>query len=145
MGAFLKWEVNTMANEKNLKKFGKDKPPLSHEEAVKNGKKGKKKSDEAKREKRTSREIVEMLDALAVSPNNKEIMQTLGIPEDMQTRQTLRLLQLQKKAESGDAQANKLLLEIRGEAAAATVNVEVNNEARDAYDRAAAAIKGAEK
>ena len=134
-----------MANEKNLKKFGKDKPPLSHEEAVKNGKKGKKKSDEAKREKRTSREIVEMLDALAVSPNNKEIMQTLGIPEDMQTRQTLRLLQLQKKAESGDAQANKLLLEIRGEAAAATVNVEVNNEARDAYDRAAAAIQGAKK
>lgn len=134
-----------MANEKNLKKFGKDKPPLSHEEAVKNGKKGKKKSDEAKREKRTSREIIEMLDTLAVSPNNKEIMQTLGIPEDMQTRHTLRLLQLQKKAESGDAQANKLLLEIRGEAAAATVNVEVNNEARDAYDRAAAAIKGAKK
>ncbi|MCM1368267.1 MAG: hypothetical protein NC184_05625 [Roseburia sp.] len=134
-----------MPNEKNLKKYGKDKPPLSHEQAVENGKKGKKKSDEAKREKRTSREIVEMLDALAVSPNNREIMEALGIPEDLWTRQTLRLLQLQKRAESGDAQANKLLLEIRGEAAAATVNVEVNNETREAYDRAAAAIKGAKK
>lgn len=131
-----------MANEQNLKKFGRDKPPLSHEQAVENGRKGKKKSDEAKREKRTSREIVEMLDSLAVSPNNREIMEALGIPEDMQTRQTLRLLQLQKRAESGDAQANKLLLEIRGEAAASTVNLEFNPEVREAYDRAAAAIKG---
>ncbi len=134
-----------MANEQNLKKFGKDKPPLSHEQAVENGRKGKKKSDEVKREKKTSREIVEMLDDLPVNENNNAIMETLGIPEDMRTRQTLRLLQLQKKAEQGDAQANKLLLEIRGEAAASTVNVEVNTEARDAYDRAAAAIKGAKK
>ena len=58
-----------------------------------------------------------MLDSLAVNENNNAIMETLGIPEDMRTRQTLRLLQLQKKAESGDPQANKLLLEIRGEAA----------------------------
>ena len=132
-----------MANEQNLKKFGKDKPPLTHEEAVKQGQAGGKASVEARAKAKTSREIVEMLDALAVNENNNAIMETLGIPEDMRTRQTLRLLQLQKKAEQGDAQANKLLLEIRGEAAASTVNLEVNPEARDAYDRAAAAIKGA--
>lgn len=134
-----------MANEKNLKRFGKEKPPSSREEAVKNGRKGGKKSAEVRAQAKTSREIVEMLDGLPVTENNQAIMETLGIPEDMRTRQTLRLLQLQKKAEQGDAQANKLLLEIRGEAAASTVNLEVNTEARDAYDRAAAAIKGAKK
>lgn len=131
-----------MANEQNLKKFGKDKPPLTHEEAVKQGQAGGKASVEARAKAKTSREIVEMLDSLAVNENNNAIMETLGIPEDMRTRQTLRLLQLQKKAEQGDAQANKLLLEIRGEAAASTVNLEVNPEVREAYDRAAAAIKG---
>lgn len=134
-----------MANEQNLKRFGKEKPAPTSEQAKKAGSKGGKASAEKRAQAKTSREIVEMLDALAVSPSNNEIMETLGIPEDMRTRQTLRLLQLQKKAESGDAQANKLLLEIRGEAAASTVNVEVNTEARDAYDRAAAAIKGAKK
>ena len=131
-----------MANEQNLKKFGKDKPPLTHEEAVKQGQTGGKASGEARTKAKTSREIVELLDSLPVNENNNAIMETLGIPEDMRTRQTLRLLRLQSKAESGDAQANKLLLEIRGEAAASTVNVEVNKDLCEAYDRAAAAIKG---
>ena len=94
-----------MANEQNLKKFGKDKPPLTHEEAVKQGKTGGKASGEARAKAKTSREIVELLDSLPVTENNNAIMETLGIPEDMRTRQTLRLLQLQKKAEQGDAQA----------------------------------------
>ena len=131
-----------MANEKNLKRFGKEKPILSHEEAERNGKKGGKASAEKRARIRTSREILELLDSLAVSRDNNEVMETLGIPEDMRTRQTLRLLRLQSKAESGDAQANKLLLEIRGEAAASTVNVVVNKVLSEAYDRAAAAIKG---
>ncbi len=103
-----------MANEKNLKRFGKEKPAPSREEAVKNGRKGGKASGEARAQAKTSREIVEMLDNLAVKDGNNEIMAALGIPEDMRTRQTLRLLQLLKKAENGDAQANKLLIEIRG-------------------------------
>lgn len=131
-----------MANEQNLKRFGKEKPAPTSEEAKKAGSKGGKASAEKRAQVKTSREIVEMLDSLAVSPSNSEVMETLGIPEDMRTRQTLRLLQLQKKAEQGDAQANKLLLEIRGEAAASTVNLEVNPEVREAYERAAAAIKG---
>ena len=134
-----------MANEQNLKRFGKEKPAPSSEEAKKAGSKGGKASAEKRAQIKTSREIVEMLDGLPVTENNQAIMETFGIPEDMRTRQTLRLLQLQKKAEQGDAQANKLLLEIRGEAAASTVNLEVNTEARDAYDRAAAAIKGTKK
>ncbi len=134
-----------MANEKNLKRFGKEKPAPSREGAVKNGRKGGKASGEARAQAKTSREIVEMLDNLAVKDGNNEIMAALGIPEDMRTRQTLRLLQLLKKAENGDAQANKLLIEIRGEAAASTVNLEIKDEQRAAYDRAAAAIKGAKK
>ena len=134
-----------MANEQNLKKFGKDKPPLTHEEAVKQGQAGGKASGEARAQAKTSREIVEMLDGLPVTDGNGEIMTTLGIPEDMHTRQTLRLLKLMQKAENGDAQANKLLIEIRGEAAASTVNLEIKDEQRAAYDRAAAAIKGAKK
>ena len=134
-----------MANEKNLKRCGKEKPPSSREEAVKNGRKGGKKSAEVRAQAKTSREIVEMLDSLAVKDGNNEIMAALGIPEDMRTRQTLRLLQLLKKAENGNPQANKLLIEIRGEAAASTVNLEIKDEQRAAYDRAAAAIKGAKK
>ena len=135
-----------MANEKNLKRFGKEKPPSSREEAVKNGRKGGKKSAEVRAQAKTSREIVELLDSLPVTENNNgEIMTRLGIPEDMHTRQTLRLLKLMQKAENGDAQANKLLIEIRGEAAASTVNLEIKDEQRAAYDRAAAAIKGAKK
>lgn len=131
-----------MANEQNLKRFGKEKPAPSSEEAKKAGSKGGKASAEKRAQIKTSREIVEMLDSLAVNENNNAIMETLGIPEDMRTRQTLRLLQLQRKAEQGDSQANRLLLEIRGESAASTVNLEFNPEVREAYDRAAAAIKG---
>ncbi len=131
-----------MANEQNLKRFGKEKPAPSSEEAKKAGSKGGKASAEKRAQIKTSREIVEMLDSLAVNENNNAIMETLGIPEDMRTSQTLRLLQLQRKAEQGDSQANRLLLEIRGESAASTVNLEFNPEVREAYDRAAAAIKG---
>lgn len=70
-----------MANEQNLKKFGKDKPPLTHEEAVKQGKTGGKASGEARAKAKTSREIVELLDSLPVTENNNAIMETLGIPE----------------------------------------------------------------
>lgn len=130
-----------MANEKNLIPLNKRTKSQQREIAKKGGQASAKKRAEAK----TSREIIEMLDALTVTGANAATMETLGIPENMRTQQTLRLLALHKRAAQGDAQANKLLLEIRGEAAASTVNLEVNTEARDAYDRAAAAIKGAKK
>lgn len=134
-----------MANEKNLKRFGKEKPAPTSEQAKKAGSKGGKASAEKRAQAKTTREILEFLDALAVTGNNRDKLEAMGIPEDMRTQQTLRIVALHHKAASGDPQANKLLLEIRGEAPASTVNVEMNNDQREAYDRAAAAIKGADK
>ena len=134
-----------MANEQNLKRYGKEKPAPSSEEAKKAGSKGGKKSAEKRAQAKTTREILEFLDTLAVTGNNHDKLEAMGIPENMITQQTLRLVGLHTKAASGDAQANKLLLEIKGEAPASTVNVELNNDQRAAYERAAAAIKEAKK
>ena len=134
-----------MSNEKNLKRFGKEKPAPTSEQAKKAGSKGGKKSAEKRAQAKTTREILEFLDSLAVTGNNRDKLEAMGIPEEMRTQQTLRIVGLHHKAASGDAQANRLLLEIRGEAPASTVNVEVNNDQREAYDRAAAAIKGTKK
>lgn len=130
-----------MANEQNLKKYGKDKPPLTHEQAVKQGKKGGQASGQARATAKTSREIIEMLDTLSVTGKNKDKLDLLGIPADEQTQQTLRLVALHQRAVAGDVQANKLLLEIKGEAPTTTLNVEVNTSAQEAYEKAAKAIK----
>lgn len=131
-----------MANEQNLKKFGTDKPPLSHEEAVENGRKGGEASVEARAKAKTAREIAEMLDALTVTGKNKEVLEQLGVPEDDQTQQTVRMVALHKRAMSGDVGAIKLWLEIKGEAPSAKVDVKLNDNTREAYENAAAAIKG---
>ncbi len=130
-----------MANEKNLKRFGKEKPTSSREEAVKNGRKGGKASAAAKAKAKTTREIVEMLDSLDVTGVNHDTLAALGVPDDMMTQQTLRIAALHKKAISGDVAAVRLLLEIKGEAPSTAVKLEVNEDARAAYERAAALIK----
>lgn len=134
-----------MANEQNLKRYGKEKPAPTSEQAKKAGSKGGKASAEKRAQAKTSREIIEMLDALTVTGADAATMETLGIPDNMRTQQTLRLLALHKRAAQGDAQANKLLLEIKGEAPTQTVNLNVGDETREAYERAAAAIKEAKK
>lgn len=131
-----------MANEKNLKRYGKEKPAPTSEEAKKAGSKGGKKSAEARAEAKTTREIAKMLDSLAVTGKNKEALEQLGVPDDDQTQQTVRLVALHKKAMTGDVAAIKLWLEITGEAPTAKVSVEVNDDTREAYEKAAAAIKG---
>jgi hypothetical protein len=131
-----------MAKEQNLIKYGVDKPPLSREQAKKLGRKGGKKSAVVRAAKKTSRQIVEMLDCLPVTGNNKENLRAFGIPDGDLTQLTLRLVALHKKALSGDSNANKLLLEIRGEAPTQTLNIEVGDETRAAYDRAAGILKG---
>ncbi len=131
-----------MANEKNLKRYGKEKPAPTSEEAKKAGSKGGKKSAEARAEAKTTREIAKMLDSLAVTGKNKEVLEQLGVPDDDQTQQTVRLVALHKKAMTGDVAAIKLWLEITGEAPTAKVSVEVNDDTREAYEKAAAAIKG---
>ena len=105
-----------MANEKNLKRYGKEKPAPTSEEAKKAGSKGGKKSAEARAEAKTTREIAKMLDSLAVTGKNKEVLEQLGVPDDDQTQQTVRLVALHKKAMTGDVAAIKLWLEITGEA-----------------------------
>lgn len=131
-----------MANEKNLKRYGKEKPAPTSEEAKKAGSKGGKKSAEARAEAKTTREIAKMLDSLAVTGKNKEVLEQLGVPDDDQTQQTVRLVALHKKAMTGDVAAIKLWLEITEEAPTAKVSVEVNDDTREAYEKAAAAIKG---
>ena len=130
-----------MANERNLKPYGKAKPPLSHEEAKRLGKKGAKVSAEKRAQIKTSRQIIEILDQLPVTESDQDALAALGIPCDMQTQQTLRLVALHKKALTGDPVASKLLLDIKGETPAPTINLKMGDETRAAYERAAAAIK----
>ncbi len=118
------------------------KPVRSKEEARERGRKGGIASGKVRAQKKTSREIIELLDQLPVTGNNKEALKAIGIPDDIQTQLTLRLVALHKKALSGDANANKLLLEIRGEAPTQTLNIEMSDDTREAYCRAAEAIKG---
>lgn len=134
-----------MANEHNLKRFGKEKPAPSSEQAKSAGRKGGKKSAEKRAEAKTTREIVEMLDALEVTGGNRDMLEALGVPDDMRTQQTLRLAALHKKAVMGDVAAVRLLLEIKGEAPTMAVKVETTDEARAAYEKAAALIKGTSK
>lgn len=127
-------------NNENLKPFTSNQ---SREEAVKNGAKGGKVSGEARRHKRTVREIAEILDTLPVTGANKDKLVALGVPEDLQTQDTLRLVALQGKAVRGDVQAVKLWLEIIEEAPTQKVEVHTSDDkTRKAYERAAAAIKG---
>lgn len=131
-----------MANEQNLKRFGKEKPAPTSEQAKNAGRKGGKASAEKRAEAKTTREIAKMLDSLAVTGKNKEVLEQLGVPTNDQTQQTVRLVSLHKKAMTGDVAAIKLWLEIIGEAPASTVKIETDDAARAAYEKAAAAIKG---
>ncbi len=117
-------------------------PVQSKDEARERGRNGGIASGVARRAKRTSREVVEMLDRLPAKDNGKKLLESLGVGKDDLTQLTLRLVALHKKALSGDAAANKLLIEIRGESATQTVNLEIGDETRAAYERAAKTIKG---
>lgn len=134
-----------MANEKNLKRFGKEKPAPSSEQAKKAGSKGGKASAEKRAEAKTTRAIAEMLDALPVTGRPKEGMDALGVPDNEQTQKVARLVALQKRALQGDVAAIKLWLEIIGEAPTSTVKIETTDATREAYEKAAAAIKGKDK
>lgn len=104
-----------MANERNLK------PPRSTSEARERGAKGGKASGEARRRKRTSREVLEMLNRLNATEQEAAELARNGVPKANMTRQVMRLWGLQKKAESGDVAANRLILEVLGELNAPTI------------------------
>ena len=126
-----------MANPENLKPNSERTPTERREIARKAGIA----SGKARANKKTSRQRVEMLDALPVQGNSKEALKSLGIPHDDLTQLTLRLVALHKKALSGDTAANELILKIKGEAPTQTLNIEMGDETRAAYDRAADAIR----
>lgn len=131
-----------MGNEKNLVPNEQRTP----EERRENARKAGIASGEARRAKKTTRELAELLDALPVTGANKELLEHLGVPEDDQTQQMVRIVALHKKAMSGDVQAVKLWLEITGEAPTQKFDVNIENDrTREAYDRAAAAIRGEKK
>lgn len=64
-------------NTENLKYFGKDKSPLSHEEAVKNGSKGGKASVDSRRKTKSMKEMLEYLLEREVVGKNGEKITTL--------------------------------------------------------------------
>lgn len=117
-------------------------PVRTKAEARARGRNGGIASGKARAKKKTSREIVEMLDKLPVTGGNKEALKSLGIPEDDLTQLTLRLVALHKKALSGDTAANELILKIKGESPTQTLNIEMGDETRASYERAADAIRG---
>lgn len=98
-----------MSGEDNLR------PVRSKDEARERGANGGKKSGEVRRAKKTVRQIAAMLDSLPVTGPNKEVLEKLGVPDDDQTQQTVRLVALHKKAMTGDVSAVRLWLEITGE------------------------------
>lgn len=112
------------------------------EERRENARKAGVASGEARRAKKTARQVAEMLDSLAVTGKNKEVLDQLGIPDDDKTQQTVRLLALHKKAITGDVRAIRLWLEITGEAPTQKVEVyATDDKTREAYEQAAAAIR----
>lgn len=63
-----------MANDKNLKHFGKEKPVLTHEQAVEYGMRGKIASDKAKAEKKKMAELVKIaLEQSIIDKNGNKI------------------------------------------------------------------------
>lgn len=130
-----------MGNEKNLVPNEQRTP----EERRENARRAGIASGEARRAKKTTRELAELLDTLPVTGANKELLDHLGVPEDDQTQQMVRIVALHKKAMSGDVQAVKLWLEITGEAPSAKVDLSIGDDTREAYDKAAAAIRAKKK
>lgn len=100
-----------MANEKNLKPFN----TRSKEEAREFGRKGGKASGRARAQRKTTRELLNSYDGAPLTDEENAAMDLLGIPQSDRTAKLRRVIALIQKAESGDVQANKLILETLGE------------------------------
>ena len=104
---------------------------LTHEEAIENGPKGGKKSVEKRRERKALKEALEML----LERNYKVDGQTCNGIEAASVA-------LIKQALNGNVKAFEVIRDTIGEKPTDTVNLELNNDQREAYEKAAAAIKG---
>lgn len=123
-----------MANEKNLKRYGKEKTALSREEAAKTGKKGGEKSGEARREKRALRETLQTLLSSDYDVDGKMCNGVEAVS-----------VSLIKQALKGNVKAYEIIRDTLGEKPAMSVNIDTSEETRAAYEKAAAAIKDTSK
>ena len=114
-----------MANENNLK------PVRSKSEARERGKNGGEKSGEARRKKRLLKDIL----ATALSGTTEVDGKRITLDEAI-------VLSLIQKAQKGDVSAFLAIRDTLGEKASQKVDVQINDATREAYERAAAAIKG---
>jgi hypothetical protein len=98
-----------MAGTKNLKS------PGSTEEAQEWGKKGGKASGVARRAKRDAKEAALLFLNMAAAGSLDDILGKLDIPKNERTNQMGIIARLTVKAQSGDVQSAKLLLELTGQ------------------------------
>lgn len=94
-----------MPNPENLKRYGKERPPLSREEAQMNGKKGGQKSGEVRKELATFRHYLEM--ALSKTVKDKD-----GVEHSYKE---IGAMETAKRYAQGDAKAQELVLKMLGE------------------------------
>lgn len=129
-------------NDKNLIANEQRTPSERRENARKAGKA----SGEARRKKKSTQELAKMIDGLNLSKEDMEALEAYGVPQDDRSLLTVKLIALHQKAVKGDVQAIRLWLELVGEAPSQKVDVNIENDrTREAYDRAAAAIRGSGK
>lgn len=100
-----------MANEKNLIPFDK----RSETEVRELGRKGGKASGETRMRRRLTRELITTYDGAPLNDEENAALDALGMPKSGRTAKLRRVLALLQKAETGDVQANKLILETLGE------------------------------
>ena len=104
----------------NLKRFGKEKPPSSREEAERNGKKGGEKSQEVQAEKKENKKIFEPLAKMflnlpAPAKHIDKIKDEFpDIPAEI-TNALMEIIKLHVRALTGDAKAFESMRDIVGE------------------------------
>lgn len=102
---------NPKGNPENLKRYGKEKPPNSHEQSVKNGKKAGKASAESRRRKITMDEAFYTVINKAVKGDIAKHMKSAGFePEEIDNAHAV-LMTLLTLAVDGDKDAIKMVLE----------------------------------
>lgn len=100
-----------MANNQNLKPLNQR--TKSEQRAIQH--KGGKASGRARARRKTTRELLNSYDGAPLTDEENAAMDLLGIPQSERTAKLRRVIALIQKAESGDVQANKLILETLGE------------------------------
>lgn len=90
--------------------------PRGYKLSVEEQSAGGKKSVEVRRRKKAWKQLLEMLgDKQVRGKNKKDLLASLGLPEDEQTSDVAKMFVLDSKAQNGDIKALELIAKIRGE------------------------------